>query len=137
MPNTTNAYEFWLSNVKRMLVHPDALLCTVADEDGALKAFYDAKFTSNKIAKELNKRYQTGYLERKQAMDHHDISEFPLVLAIPVSRIVVLTYHLDKQSANYWRTQYKQATLYINPRFAMLAATPDTDKVACENKREV
>lgn len=64
----TYIYEFWLSDVKRLLVHPDALLCTAPPPEQALPAFFKAGFSSKQIARRLNERHQDGFLERKAAM---------------------------------------------------------------------
>lgn len=64
----SNAYDFWLSNVKRQLVHPDALLCTTGPAESVLPAFFEARFTARRVARQLNDRYNTGFLERKRAM---------------------------------------------------------------------
>lgn len=65
---STSAYQFWLASIKMRLVHPDAIKCTALDSERILAEWYRARFSAKGVAKELNKRYRGGYLERKAAM---------------------------------------------------------------------
>lgn len=65
---STRAYQFWLASVKMRLVHPDAIQCTVAPDEDVLIEWHRHRFSAKGVAKQLNDRYESGYLERKAAM---------------------------------------------------------------------
>ena len=64
------AFSIWLGRVKSLLVHPDAIECTIAiDEVMKREVFvewYKLPVSPERVAGELNERYRTGYLERKR-----------------------------------------------------------------------
>ncbi len=64
------SFGTWLSLVKSLLVHPDAIECTAAwDEASKRKIFhgwYELPKSPKHVADELNRRYRTGYFERKE-----------------------------------------------------------------------
>jgi hypothetical protein len=57
----------WEHLVRKNLVHPDAIKCILVDS--VLDAWWQCGFPARRIAIELNKRYSSGYLERKQPAD--------------------------------------------------------------------
>lgn len=65
-------FGLWQFSVYSLLAHPDAIYCTVGDSEKTLEYFYRAGFRPGAIAKRLNERYATGFLERKEAYDDAD-----------------------------------------------------------------
>lgn len=55
----------WDFKLRKNLVHPDAIKCVVLDN--VVDTWWQAGFTPVRVARELNKRYQAGYLERKSS----------------------------------------------------------------------
>lgn len=63
----SHAYDFWLFSLKAKLIHPDAALCTAPPPDETLQVFFNAGFSTRRIAMLLNRRWEDGFLERKRA----------------------------------------------------------------------
>lgn len=61
-------FGLWEFNVYSLLIHPDAIYCTVGDSSQTLEHWWGAGFKPSGVAKRLNERYCTGFLERKEAM---------------------------------------------------------------------
>lgn len=65
-------FSEWLGRVKSLLAHPDAIECTIAWSEESkrrvLVGLYNIPVSPRWLASELNTRYNSGYLERKQEM---------------------------------------------------------------------
>jgi hypothetical protein len=61
-------FGLWEFSVYSLLIHADAIYCTVGDHNETLEVFYCAGFKPGGVAKRLNERYCSGFLERKAAM---------------------------------------------------------------------
>lgn len=60
-------FGLWEFSVYSSLTHPDAIYCTVGDSSRTMEYFYRAGILPSAVAKRLNERYVTGFLERKEA----------------------------------------------------------------------
>lgn len=65
-------FGLWQFSVFASLTHPDAIYCTVGDSEKTLEYFYQAGFKPGAVARRLNERYATGFLERKEAHEEAD-----------------------------------------------------------------
>lgn len=74
------SFSEWLGRVKSLLVHPDAIECTIAiDEEMKREIFvewYKLPVSAERVAGELNERYRSGYLERKRELREEKRNEF-------------------------------------------------------------
>jgi len=59
-------YEIWLSNVKRLLWHQDAIKCVV--DPKAFELFHRARLSHKSVADRLNMRWVSGYLDRLEEL---------------------------------------------------------------------
>ena len=59
-------FDLWEFSVHSLLVHPDAIYCTVGDSNQTLELFWAEGFKPSGVAQHLNQRYNNGFLERKE-----------------------------------------------------------------------